>query len=126
MIVSFFLLVGHVDANEVRILALSEIAVALENYHLACLDIVHFRDLLLIGILRFTLAVVKCRLGLFPPVFYLLTRPVVPSLLLSQVAVRTVSIPFQFDGIFGVTLSQLFISGGENAQRFGNLGQQLG
>lgn len=49
--------------------------------------VVHLHDLLLVGTLRFVLAMIKRGLGLLPPALDLLTSSIVPALSLLQITI---------------------------------------
>ena len=114
MIVSLFLLIGHVDVDEIGILR-SRVSKQSCQRHRGSLylHVVHLHDLLLVCTLRFVLAMIKRGLGLLPPALDLLASSIVPALSFLQVAIRQISLPLQLRRIFCVTSPYLFVSGSQ-------------
>ncbi len=81
--------------------------VALYTTHL---NITHFHDLLLIGVLRFSFAVVEGGFGLPPLVFDLLTSSIVSAFSLLQFSVRKVPLSLELCSILGMAFPKFFIS----------------
>lgn len=107
MIVKFLLLVGDVDGDEVGVLG-----------------VVHFNDLLLVGILRFGLVV--ARLRLFALGFELLAGCVILALDFAEMVIRGIALGGESIGIVGMALAQLFESASKVFERIGDLLDKFG
>lgn len=89
------------------------------------LDIVHLQDLLLVSSLRLLFTMVKRRLHLLPLVFDLLTRPVIFSLHLLQVTVRSVPFLLQLRVEIDMTFPYLVVLNSRMFQGLRNLDKQI-
>lgn len=107
VIVEFLLLVGDVDGDNVGVLG-----------------VVHFNDLLLVGILR--LGLVVARLRLFALGFELLAGCVILVLDFAEMVIRGITLGSESIGIVGVALAHLFESASKVFERIGDLLDEFG
>jgi hypothetical protein len=107
VIVHLLLLVGDIYTDDIRVL-----------------DIPHLDLLLLEGIARLALAVVKCAIDLLTPALHLLADAVVFALLFAQLAILVVPLLLQLGREVSVKFAQLFCPRAEDLQGVGELGDE--
>lgn len=89
------------------------------------LDIIHFQNLLLICSLSLGFPMIKRRLHLLPPIFHLLTRPVIFPLHLLQITISRIPFLLQLDVKIHMSFPQLIILPGDLLQGLRKLNDQI-
>lgn len=117
-----FQFIGDIDADQVKILSISQSCNSLVFAHISYFVIVHFQDLLLERALCLSFAVVKRRVDLLSAGLNLLARTVIFALRFLQIPIRCIALLLQFNVEIGMAFPNVLILRCSHLQRFSDLG----